>query len=159
MNKPSRPTPPFAPASPPYELDGYGWAMAQAELLRARRFDQIDIDNMAEEIESVGKSEQRAAESNLRVALVHHLKWRHQPERRSASWTRSIREHLRRFDRVMAKNPSLKAHLDEMLDEAYREARYEAAQETGLDEEVFPLTPLSWGETRTLPGLDGQSGH
>jgi hypothetical protein len=148
VNKPSRPSPPFAAASPPYELDGYGWAMAQAQLLRERRFDQADIENIVEEIESVGRSEQRAATNNLKVALVHHLKWEYQPDRRGASWARSIREHLRRFDRLIAKNLSLKPRIPDILEEAYLEARYEAGEETELEEDIFPLTPPSWAEIR-----------
>ncbi len=159
MNKPSRPTPPFAPASPPYELDGYGWALAQARLLREHRFEELDIVNIAEEIESVGKSEQKAAESNLKVALLHHLKWEYQPERRSASWSRSIREHLRRFDRLISKNPSLKAHLPEILEEAYLEACFEAAEETGLAEGTFPIEPPSWEELRAPRALSNSPSH
>ena len=157
MNKPAHPKAPFAPASPPYELDGYGWAMAQARLLRERRFDELDVENIAEEVESVGKSEQKAAESNLKVALIHHLKWEYQPERRGPSWVRSIREHLRRFDRLMAKNPSLKPHLGEMMEEAYLEARFEAGEETGLGEEAFPLAPPSWEALRAPRPLPDQS--
>jgi len=148
MNKVSRPTLPFEAISPPYEVDGYGWAMAQAKLLRQGRFGELDIENIAEEIESVGKSEQKAATSNLKVALIHHLKWEYQPDRRGISWVRSIREHLRRFDRLMAKNPSLKSLLPEILQEAYLEARFEAGEETGLGEDTFPLTPPTWDEVR-----------
>jgi hypothetical protein len=148
MNKVAHPKAPFAPTSPPYELDGYGWAIAQARLLRERRFDELDTENIAEEIESVGKSEQKAAESNLKVALIHYLKWVFQPERRSASWVRSVREHLRRFDRIMSKNPSLKPRLTEILEEAYQEARFEAGEETGLGDEAFPTAPPTWDEIR-----------
>lgn len=159
MNKPSRPTPPFAPASPPYELDGYGWAFAQARLLREGRFDLVDVQNLAEEIESVGKSEQRAAENNLRLVLIHQLKWRYQPERRGKSWVGSIREHLRRFDRIMAKNPSLKSQLEEIRAEAYREARFDAGEETGLGEDALPEDALRWEEIRSIPTVDDPAQH
>lgn len=154
MNKPSYPAKPFEPASPPYELDAYGWSMAQAQLIRDRRLEAIDWENVAEEIESVGKSEQRAAESNLRVVLVHHLKWAFQPFHRSRSWANSIAEHLRRFDRSMDENPSLKPKLASILDEAYTQARHEAARETGLAIDTFPPSPPSWAELRAQRELD-----
>jgi hypothetical protein len=145
MNKPSRPTPPFAPASPPYELDGYGWALAQAKLLRARRFDLLDVENVAEEIESVGKSEQSSAESALRVLMMHILKWQHQPERRGRSWAASIAIQRVEFARMMSENPSLKPKLTGMRDHAYHRARLEAVAETDLALKTFPVEPLDWG--------------
>ena len=69
-----------------YDKDGYGWAMEQAALLRARRFSEIDLENIAEEIESVGKSERRTLESHLSRLMMHLLKWQYQPERRGNSW-------------------------------------------------------------------------
>lgn len=148
MNKPSRPEPPFATASPPYELDGYGWAMAQARLIREHRIDEIDWDNVAEEIESVGRSEWRSVQSALRVVILHQLKWRHQVTFRCRSWSQSIDEHLRRFDHEVSENPGLKPHLDQIKAEAHRRARNEAAQETGLDLALFPVDPPSWDDIR-----------
>jgi hypothetical protein len=144
MNKPSRPTPPFSPASPPYEVDAYGWAYAQAQLLRERRFDLLDIENIAEEIESVAKSEKSSAESALRVLMMHILKWQHQPERRSRSWAVSIAGQRLEYERVIAENPSLKPKLDEMRDHSYRRARLEAVKETDLPLKTFPLEPIDW---------------
>ena len=154
MNKPSFPVAPFEPTSPPYDVDAFGWSMAQARLIRERRLDEIDWDNVAEEIESVGKSEQRAIESNLRIVLVHHLKWAFQPFYRSRSWANSIAEHLRRFDRSIDENPSLKPKLAAIMDEAYTQARFEAARETGLAVESFPDAPPSWEELRAPRNFD-----
>jgi hypothetical protein len=148
MNRPSHPTPPFEVASPPYDLDTYGWALAQARLIRERRLAEVDWDNVAEEIESLGRSEKRSAESALKIVLLHQLKWQHQPLFRSKSWRNSIAEHLRRFDDEMSDNPSLKPKLDEILRQAYRRARFEAAQETGLDPSLFPELPPSWDSIR-----------
>jgi len=135
-------------ASPSYDTDGYGWAMAQAQLLRERRFSEIDWDNVIEEIESVGKSEETAVESALRLVLMHQLKWEHQKMFRSRSWADSIREHLRRFDQLIGKNPGLKHKLPEILAYAHRSARNEAAIETGIDIDLFPLDPQSWEAIR-----------
>ena len=145
MNKPAKIA---VPASPDYHADGYGWAMAQAQLLRERRFSEVDWANVIEEIESVGKSEESAVESALRVVLMHQLKWQHQVMFRSRSWASSIREHLRRFDRDLGKNPGLKHHLPEILASAYATARIEASNETGIDLELFPAEPPSWDEVR-----------
>lgn len=148
MNKHSPPIRAEEALAPDYGTDGYGWALAQARLLREQRADAIDWDNVAEEIEDMGKQVRQTAESNLRVALVHILKWGHQPVFRGRSWTNSIREHLRRFDRVLSRNPSLKPELSEILADAYSDARFDAAQETGLEVSVFPDTPPSWEEIR-----------
>ena len=68
------------------ETNVVAWASEQARLLRAGRFEFLDRDHIAEEIEDMGKSEQRAPTSRMSVLLVHLLKWRYQPERRGASW-------------------------------------------------------------------------
>ena len=144
MNKPSRPNPPFEAASPPYELDGFGWAMAQAQLLRERRFDAIDLGNIIEEIESVGKRERSTVRSALLILMMHILKWQHQPERRSRSWSLSIASQRLAYEDAIRENPSLKADLDTIRAEAYRRARIEAAAETDLPLSAFPEMPPEW---------------
>jgi hypothetical protein len=148
MNKQAHPVSARREAIPPYDEDAYGWAMAQARFLREQRLEAIDWENVAEEIESMGRGERKSAESQLRIVLMHRLKWMHQPTHRGRSWQNSIGEHLRRFDRVMSENPSLKPKLDSIRAEAYREARYEASQETGLDIDTFPEEPPSWDAIR-----------
>ncbi len=151
MNKPGHPAPPFAPASPPYELDVYGWASAQAQLLRERRFEDVDLDNIIEEIESVGRSEYDALESALRVLLVHLLKWEHQPAFRSRSWLNTIREQHRQYRRRLDRNPGLRQHLDEIRAEAYRRARVQAEAETGLSIDSFAGDPPGWNAIENPP--------
>lgn len=123
-----------------YEQDAYGWANEQAALLRAGRLSEIDIQNIAEEIEGVGKAERRELVNRLTVLLSHLLKWRFQPERRGASWEGTIRE--QRFSSAdhLADNPSLKPQMPEVIAQAYRVARIRAKTETGLDEAMFPLS-------------------
>lgn len=151
MNKPGHPSPPFDTASPPYELDAYGWAMAQAQLIRERRFDEIDWDNVAEEIEGVAKSEQRAAESALRLIMLHILKWLHQPERRTRSWATTIKTQRVAYAQVIRQNPGLKSRLDEMRENAYALARVEAEGETHLPIATFPEAPLDWATILDTP--------
>lgn len=121
-----------------YETDVVAWANEQAALLRSGKLSQIDIENIAEEIEDVGKSEKRELASRLAVLLAHLLKWQVQPGRHSSSWQRTIKEQRKSLSRRIDKTPSLKECLadKEWLDDAWSDAVASAADETGLD--VFP---------------------
>jgi len=125
-------------AGPSYERDFYSWSLEQARLVREGRWSAIDRENVAEEIESLGREQFSKLESAIRVLLVHILKWDHQPRRRSRSWTLSIKERRVALDQVLDDNPGLKPRIGEAIERAYRRARIEAARETGLDEERFP---------------------
>jgi predicted nucleic acid-binding Zn-ribbon protein len=128
-----------------YERDLYTWAVEQAALLRAGRIAEADALNIAEEIDDVGNEQYDKLESALRVILTHFLKWDHQPERRSRSWSASIRIQRKHVERVLRKNPGLKPLIDEAVVEAYEDARLEAALQSGLADEVFPYDcPYSW---------------
>ncbi len=94
-----------------YETDVVAWANEQAALLRSGQFSAIDIENIAEEILDVGKSEQRELESRMAVLLVHFLKWQFQPERRGSSWETTIQGQRNSIKRRIQKTPSLKASL------------------------------------------------
>jgi hypothetical protein len=120
------------------EADLYSWAVRQAELLRAGRLLEIDPAAIAEEIDDVGEEQYDKLASALRSLMLHLLKWDHQPDRRSRSWTASVREQRRRVLRQLRKNRGLKSRLDEALAEAYEDARDEASAETGLALNVFP---------------------
>lgn len=126
------------PQSPLYEQDFYAWANQQAALLRAGEFAAADMESIAEEIESMGKTELRELESRLSVLLLHLLKWRRQPKGRGSSWEATIRVQRRDIARHMGRNPSLKPKLPDSLDYSYENAVIEAASETGLAEETFP---------------------
>jgi hypothetical protein len=128
-----------------YEQDIYGWAQRQAGLLRAGRLAEIDTENLAEEIESVGRAEYDKLESALRVLLSHMLKWEYQPERRSRSWALTIREQRNRLKKWLRHNPSLKGVLDELLIDAYADSILDAVRETDLPDDIFPETnPYDW---------------
>lgn len=122
-----------------YETDFYAWANEQAALLRAGKLSAADIEHIAEEIESMGKTEKRELLSRLTVLLLHLLKWRYQPARRGASWEASIRNQRLDVTDHLADNPSLKARLGETLAAAYVRARNSAAAETGFAVETFPV--------------------
>jgi hypothetical protein len=121
-----------------YERDFYAWANEQAALLRANRLAQADIENIAEEIESMGRSEKRELVNRLIVLLLHLLKWQYQPGLRGSSWHSSIRVQRISLESHLQDNPSLKAVLPTAIIEAYRIARIEAENETRLPETTFP---------------------
>lgn len=126
-----------------YDEDFCRWAEAQAALLRAGRFDDLDIENLAEEIDLMSGRDRDAIESNLVVLLKHLLKYRYQPERRSGSWTSRIIEHRRRVISAMDNSPSLRRHLVDRYQPCYRSAREQAAAETGLPLSSLPKDPIS----------------
>ena len=128
-----------------YDRDFYAWANEQAALLRAGRLSAADIAHIAEEIESMGRSEKRELTSRLAMLLAHLLKWRFQPGRRGRSWQATIREQRSEVADVLADNPSLEARLDELLSNAYGKAVQIAIRETDLPEETFPaICPWSF---------------
>jgi hypothetical protein len=121
-----------------YDGDFFAWAMDQARLLEARRADALDWTNLAEEIRSVGNAEKSEIENRLLVLLVHLLKWQYQPSGRKGGWAATIREQRRRITKRILQSPSLRTYPGEVLDEEYADARLNAADETGLAENVFP---------------------
>lgn len=121
-----------------YDRDFYAWANEQAALLRAGKFTQADIEHIAEEIESMGKTEKRELISRLTVLLTHLLKWQYQPVRRGASWEVTISTQRRALDRHLKDNPSLRSKLDEAITDAYLDARGAAYAETALPKATFP---------------------
>lgn len=120
-----------------YEHDFHAWANEQAALLRAGQLALADIDNIAEEIESMGRSEKRELVSRLTVLLVHLLKWRYQPTFRGTSWSLTIKEQRYRLADHLRDNPSLKAQFPAAIHDAYRLAVVGAQRETGLAEDAF----------------------
>ena len=127
-----------------YETDFYAWANEQAALLRAGRLDAADIANIAEEIESMGRSEKRELVRRLAILLMHLLKWRFQPALRGNSWRLTFEGQRNDIIDHLNDNPSLKSKLDETMASAYRRARLEAAKATGLAVTAFPST-CPWG--------------
>ena len=105
-----------------YKTDFFAWTQEQSALIRAKRWSEIDVEHLAEEVEDMGKSERRSLESRLEILLMHLLKWQVQKDRRSNSWRRTIKDQRRRLEKLLSENPSLKAE----------------ANETGLDNENFP---------------------
>ena len=123
-----------------YEQDFYAWANEQAALLRTGNLSAADIEHIAEEIESMGKTEKRELVNRLAVLLLHLLKWQFQPERRGASWEGTIRVQRRDLADHLVDNPSLKSKLSEAISRSYGNAATLAPGETGLSKAIFPAT-------------------
>jgi Domain of unknown function DUF29 len=121
-----------------YETDFYGWTQEQAALIKAGRFDAIDVENLLEEVESMGRSEVNELEGRIELLFMHLLKWMYQPEYRGRSWVSTIKAQRRKIPKHLQRNPGLKSKLDEIMRSAYEEARAAAADETGLPEQTFP---------------------
>ena len=121
-----------------YDQDFYAWANEQAALLRAGRLDAADIEHIAEEIESMGRSEKRELVDRLLVLMLHLLKWEFQPARRGNSWRLTIKSQRIRLAGHIEDNSSLKAKVDDAIGAAYPLAVIDAENETGLLSSVFP---------------------
>ncbi len=130
--------------SPPittlYEQDFWLWTQTMAEALKSGNFSQLDVENLAEEVESLGRSDRRELQSRLMVLLMHLLKWQFQPEMQSGSWKGTLREQRRRIRAVLKDSPSLRSFLVDSIDDGYENAREQAADETGLAVTIFPTS-------------------
>lgn len=121
-----------------HDNDFYAWTQEQAHLLKTGQLHQIDWQNIAEEIEDMGRSEKRQLESRLEVLIMHLLKWQFQPSLRSRSWQLTIKEQRLRLEKLLQENPSLQSNLSEVIEKVYPLAALSAERETGLS--LFPET-------------------
>lgn len=126
-----------------YQTDYYGWTVEQAELLKAGDWQDLDIENLIEEVEAMGRSEKRALESRLIVLTTHLLKWQYQPVRRGKSWELTIKEQRLRIGKILRDNPSLRREVEACFLDVYPFAVIQAVKETGIGEQVFP-TDCAW---------------
>ncbi|MEH2055636.1 MAG: DUF29 domain-containing protein [Nostoc sp.] len=150
-----------------YEQDFCAWVEQTAELLRCLRlatpthhWDKLDLENLIEEVVDLGKSQQRALQSTLRLVLSYLLKWKYQPEHRSHSWQITITRERLNIDELLQESPRLRRFLNdaEWINTTYQRARREAIVETGLSEENFAIAcPFTTDEILDLdfyPNVD-----
>jgi hypothetical protein len=131
-----------------YNQDFCLWIETIVNQLQKGQLTEIDLDNLIEELEAMGRSEKNSLESNLVVLLMHLLKYKYQPEKRTNSWLYTIKEHRRRLRKAFETSPSLKRYYQEIFEETYEDARDLAATETGLSLNIFPINcPFSSDET------------
>jgi hypothetical protein len=124
-----------------YDQDFYTWALESAQALRERRFADIDIGHIAEELEDMGQGRERALESQLTRLIAHLLKWSQQPEARpwcGNSWQASICNARREIQKLLKRNPGLKPKIQEIFEDAYAGAVEWAIMDTNLPESRFP---------------------
>jgi hypothetical protein len=108
-----------------YDTDLNAWTRAQAAALRDKCWEALDIEHLAEEIESLGSEQEHAVESQLAILLLHLLKWHYQPARCSRSWRTSILLAQQRIARRLRRNPGLRSELPSLTNTAYADARKE----------------------------------
>jgi hypothetical protein len=127
-----------------YERDYYAWLQDQVRALRERRVEEVDWENVAEEIEDLGKSERRGVSSHLATVMEHLLKLKYAHglfrEYNARGWRVSVRSARRRIRKLLDESPSLRPQLQEMLADAYEDGRIEALREPGLTEDMLPKT-------------------
>ncbi|PIG93191.1 DUF29 domain-containing protein [Gloeocapsopsis sp. IPPAS B-1203] len=135
-----------------YAIDFYAWTQEQAKLLRDRQWHELDLPNLIEEIESLGKQQRQELRNRLSILIGHLLKWRllgtgcpsplstveYQPQRRSRSWLSTIRVQRREIQQLLQENPSLKSYLQEAVLIAYQNGKDLAVGETNLPNKTFP---------------------
>jgi hypothetical protein len=122
-----------------YDRDYTLWLEETIGQLRDRQFEELDLLNLIEELEGMSRSEKSAVYSHLKILLMHLLKYRYQPTKRSNSWRSTIREHRQRLKRAFQESPSLKNYFNENFPDCYQDARELAADETGLALEALPM--------------------
>lgn len=122
----------------PYDTDYAQWCAEQGALLREGRLSDLDRENLAEEIESLGRRDRREINSRMKILLAHLLKWRFQPEKRSPSWRSTIDGARDEILQIIDDSPSLKMHPAKAMAEGYQRAVGTASGETGLPQRIFP---------------------
>jgi hypothetical protein len=128
-----------------YDSDFYTWTQEQAELLRQGRWADLDIHNLIEEIESLGRSEYRSLVSAIEQLTLHLLKWQYQPEKRTHSWEVSILKQRIAISDTLEENPGLKSKLAEVIAKGYRNGRKSASKESRMPLTTFPEgCPYTW---------------
>ena len=152
------------PAPGLYESDFYSWALEQAKLLREGRFGELDLENVAEEVEDLGRRQADELGSRYETLLTHLLKWEFQPEQRSHSWKATIGRERDKIVDHLVENPGLKPRRQELFAKVYKDGRSGAAVETNLSLDCFPvenpytldqaMDPEFWPGGRELPVRD-----
>lgn len=129
-----------------YQTNYAVWAQRNADLLRARRFEELDIEHLLEELSDMSKSDRRELHSRLLVLLAHLLKWQFQyrslserwREFKGDSWRSTIIEQRAQLDGLLRQSPGLKSAVEEAIAEAYPVAVRLAGKETGMPKVSFP---------------------
>ena len=131
-----------------YEQDFHHWIEHHITLLRSGRFNEIDVEHLIEELESMAGRDRNELVSRLKILIAHLLKWQFQLQQLNEqwqefdgrSWRRSIIEQRSQLADLLENIPSLKHHLSESVNLAYPKAVNLAIDETKLPKSLFPKT-------------------
>lgn len=147
---------PEAAIAASYEGDFHAWAFEQAALMRALAPKTLDVENIAEELEALGRGERRAVVARWRLIIQHLLKWQYQPEKRSRSWFSTISRERDQLRMLEAESPSLAARAVELIESVYDLAVRATVRETNLPRSTFPTrcpyAPDDLRDDRFFPG-------
>jgi hypothetical protein len=116
-----------------YEHDFHAWLLSQVSALKERRFRDLDLENLIEEVEELARSLPRELRNRLKVVLVHLLKWQFQPSKRSTSWDLTLLEQRDQLQQLLEQNPSLRRQVPELIQKVYATAEKMAGKEMKLD--------------------------
>lgn len=123
-----------------YDQDFYVWTMEQADLLRRHKPDWMDWENVAEELEFMGKKDRRELVSRMTILLIHLTKWYWQPEKRSPGWLGTIEEQWEQIDLILNDSPSLRSFIQCSFQGAWGRVVKKAAKEPSLPLSTFSET-------------------
>lgn len=137
-----------------YDRDFFKWTKTQSRLLGKGNLDDLDLDNLREEIESLGRNDKRSLRSHTVVLLTHLLKKKYQAEGQgnSESWNSSILNANMEIKYLIQDSPSLKNELKKIYSQAYEDAKEVAASDTKLSTKTFPKV-CPWEIEEILPFL------
>jgi transposase len=129
-----------------YQTDFAAWAKRHVELLRARRFAEMDIEHLLEELSDMSKSERRELESRLLILIAHLLKWEFQYQKLSErwrefdgrSWRATIVEQRKQLAVLLRQSPGLQSVLGETILATFPDAVDLASKETRMPPETYP---------------------
>ena len=121
-----------------YQQDFFAWTKQQINFLQNQQWNQLDLANLIEEIETLGKQQRQELRNRLSILIGHLLKWEYQPQKRSYSWLATLRVQRIDIQELIDDNPSLKPYLEEALTQAYIKGLLLAVSETNLPDLTFP---------------------
>ncbi|MCI4625037.1 MAG: DUF29 domain-containing protein [Candidatus Magnetoovum sp. WYHC-5] len=121
-----------------YERDFYQWAIHNVNLIRQGRFTEIDLENVAEELEDMGRNKKNEIASRLLVLIIHLLKWQYEPQMRSTSWASTINTQRAEIERVLEDSPSLKYNIEVVIEKEFKRAKSGFERETSISKKILP---------------------
>lgn len=140
-----------------YETDFYAWTQAQAEKLRARTHNDVDWENLAEEIESVGLRELRDLREWYAKLIEHLLLWQAEPDQRCHSWQSAISEARTFIDGILETSPSLASRAEERIARAFEDASQSVVLKyPGLDGKLPHTCPWSFEQLADISFMPGR---